>query len=427
MTLDGSETFQFVKRLTAGRARAIVNMIRRGVFIKDDSLETYVSKVLSQLLTSNGLPSGEARVLILDSPEINAYCYGRGIYIVSIGLLGRISNEHELAFTIAHELAHDQIGHVRDRLVREAETSLQKKSKEQVTRILTGAIDVEDILEYKALVYGEMRHTRTNEMEADSMGIVLMQGAGYDTRAARSMLTALEGSLKPKFDIGADLVWPFNAKDYPLQEAWFRERLSIYSREYRDSYLYSLDSLRSHPDIALRKERIEYYRYDAKAARDHQPKAFVDAVTLIAEFETVQSAYEIGAIDRCLYYALQLLNRYPKNSFLVSRIGEILIRLYEARSNNDNTFQLFVPLFTAYYSEELKLVNNMLHNLSTKELGELTFHFLSDPDRFNEEDPNHYYLLWRISDLTYKNDVANEMRGKFREKFGGRIATHEVR
>ena len=426
--LNESEKIQVVKRLNAERTRFIVNMVESGAFIKDDSLETYVNTILQTILKNNNITiTGRPRVLVLDSPEINAYCFGQGIYIVTIGLLGRIDSEDELAFTIAHEVAHDVLGHIKTRLVQEAEVSLARKSREQIRKILSGTISVKDVHEYKALIYGASQHNRVREMEADSMGISLMQEAAYDQDAASAMLTALDESLEPKVDIGLELIWPLNSTEYPLQEGWFEKRLSIYSRVQTDSYLYSVDSVESHPDIALRKTRIADYMRSGITQEDHQSEEFADAVTLLAEFETLQSAYEKKAFDRCLFYALQLLNRYPKNPFLISRIGKVLISLYEAKSDNDNSFRNYVPRFTAYYSDELTLVNNMLHNLSTKELGELTFHFLDDPDRFNNGERSHYYLLWRISDLTYRKALADDIRRSYKERFDSNIAGYELR
>jgi hypothetical protein len=69
----------------------------------------------------------------------------------------------------------------------------------------------------------------------------------------------------------------------------------------------------------------------------------------------------------------------------------------------------------------------MLHNISTKDLGELAFHFLNNPAHFNPEDRNHYYLLWRISDLTYRKELADEIKGKFRERFKSNIAGYYLR
>ena len=427
VALAESENFQTVKRLNAERTKLIINMVEHGAFIKDDSLETYVNKVLDNIFNSNGITAGQARVLILDSPQINAYCFGQGIYVVTIGLLGRISSEDELAFTIAHEVAHDMLGHIKKRLIQEAEVSLAKKSREQIRKIMTGTIEVKDVQEYRTLIYSARKHNRVREMEADSMGMLLIQEAAYAQEAGFAVLTALDESLKPKFDIGPDLIWPLNSTEYPLQEGWFNKRLSIYSRGYTDSYLYTVDSIESHPDIALRKDRIEYYVRNDIAAQYHQPEEFAEAVTLLAEFETLQSAYEKRSFDRCMFYALQLLNRYPQNPFLISRIGKILISLYEAKNNNDNTFLNFVPRYTAYYSDELTLVNNMLHNLTTKELGELTFHFLNDPEHFNPEERSHYYLLWRISDLTYRKNIADDIKRAFRERFNGSIAGYRFR
>ena len=69
----------------------------------------------------------------------------------------------------------------------------------------------------------------------------------------------------------------------------------------------------------------------------------------------------------------------------------------------------------------------MLHNLSTKELGELTFHFLDDPERFNKDERSHYYLLWRVSDLTYRKAVADDIRRWYKERFDSNITGYEVR
>jgi Zn-dependent protease with chaperone function len=425
--LDESDNARIVSKLNDARVQALANMVTKGAFLQDDSLETYVNTTLENIVRANAIAPDYRRVLILDSPQINAFCFGHGIYIVTVGLLGRIHNENELAFTLAHEVAHDLLGHIRKRIVREAEVSMAKKTKEQVRKMLSGTIEPKDIEEYRSLVYGVTRHTRINELQADSMGMSLMQNAGYDGAEGIGMLTVLDESLKPKFDIGADLVWPLHAKEYPLQESWFSKRLSIYSRGYTDSYLYSVDSLETHPDIALRRKMIEQYRRNDVALTEHQPESFVYAVTVMAEFETLQSACEHAAYDRGLFYALQLLDRYPANPFLVTRIGKMLTTLYQAKSNNDNTFTSYVPKYTAYYSEELTLINNMLHNLSAKELGEVAYYFINNPEHFNAGEKSHYFLLWKISNLTYRRDVADSMKDAFRDKFHGAIGGYELK
>jgi predicted Zn-dependent protease len=53
----------------------------------------------------------EVRVGIMDDPHINAASAGGGQFYVTTGLLHR-ANDDQLAGVLAHELAHDDLGHV---------------------------------------------------------------------------------------------------------------------------------------------------------------------------------------------------------------------------------------------------------------------------------------------------------------------------
>src|SRR5688572_11984774 len=50
VALEEAERFNTIKRLNAARSKLIVNMVENGAFIKDDSLETYVNKVLENIM-----------------------------------------------------------------------------------------------------------------------------------------------------------------------------------------------------------------------------------------------------------------------------------------------------------------------------------------------------------------------------------------
>jgi Zn-dependent protease with chaperone function len=96
-----------VKQLNLERENFFIEKILDGYFVKDDSLENFVNGVLHKISESNSLTSNPKRVLILESPHVNALCYGKGIYAVTVGLLARIETENQLAFILSHELAHD--------------------------------------------------------------------------------------------------------------------------------------------------------------------------------------------------------------------------------------------------------------------------------------------------------------------------------
>src|SRR4029450_10732776 len=62
-------------------------------------------------VTDNKRSPSQVRVGIVDDDHINAGSAGEGQYIVTTGLL-RKANDQQLAGVLAHEVAHDDLGHV---------------------------------------------------------------------------------------------------------------------------------------------------------------------------------------------------------------------------------------------------------------------------------------------------------------------------
>jgi hypothetical protein len=197
----------------------------------------------------------------------------------------------------------------------------------------------------------------------------------------------------------------------------------VFSKKYSGNFLYSSDSVESHPTITLRKEALLSYHTNSPEAINYQPLRFVNEVTEIAAFETVETAFRNNEYDLCMYYAMQLYNRYPDNKYLVSIMGKVLLDLYEARGSN--RFEEYVSKYTANYCDELKLINGFLYNLTSTELGEVVFHFLSNSSNFNDREKNHYYLLWKISGYTYRADIKDKVKLAFKEKFGSSITSYK--
>lgn len=57
------------------------------------------------------LSTGQAQVAVVDDPQINAGSAGSGQFVVTSGLLQR-ANDEQLQAVMAHEIAHDDLGHV---------------------------------------------------------------------------------------------------------------------------------------------------------------------------------------------------------------------------------------------------------------------------------------------------------------------------
>src|SRR5688572_14438534 len=118
---------QLVKQVYYQRTNELIKSIRQRIFIGDESLEKTVDDVMKRIIQFNEVQNLPKRILIQKNPVPNAFCYGEGTFVITVGLLGDISNESELAFALAHELAHYELDHVKNRILQQIESDYLKK------------------------------------------------------------------------------------------------------------------------------------------------------------------------------------------------------------------------------------------------------------------------------------------------------------
>jgi hypothetical protein len=416
----GHERNPVVAKLNQDRARQLYYLVKDRYFIQDDSLENFVRIMAKRLAISNGLRWQTARkILVSQDPSVNAFCLAKGILVINIGLLGRISNEHQLAFAMAHEIAHDELDHIKEKILHEADIDMKRQTKEHVKKIITGKVEVEDIESFRKLAYGIGRYRRANEASADSMALIMLARAGYDVTQAISVLDVLENGLSPKYAIGADFFLPFHFEEYPFQEYWLKDRLSLYNRRYADDFMFTYDSLKTHPETVKRKDLLFSLRHgnDMPEENGFRDNAYLDAIIRTAEMQTVEASFQTRHYDLCLFHAMQMLAKYPSNGYLVGRIGKIFIDL------SQHTYSNMIFQYTVEFGEELRLMNSFLYNLQEKEMLEIAFYFLSH--HFNASMQAHYYLLHRVSELTGRDNVKAELEKSYREKFKANMASYK--
>ncbi len=124
---------------------------------------------------------------IIKSDSINAFAMPGGYVILSAGLLKTLDNEDEMAFVVAHEIAHVARRHYyqvvqRQRLAEQAAKGLQAVTQDSDTAKLAQA---------SGQIYARGLD-KTAEFEADRLGVEFMTRAGYDPAAAISVLEKLQ-------------------------------------------------------------------------------------------------------------------------------------------------------------------------------------------------------------------------------------------
>lgn len=131
----------------------------------------------------NKRPLSEIKVGLVDDDRVNAGSAGEGQYLVTTGLL-RKANDQQLAGVLAHEVAHDNLGHV-------------AKQQRLQTGLAIGMVILDQIVPGSGQitpVAGTLiarAYSRREEYQADAHGAEVLKRAGYSPKVMEQTLTWL--------------------------------------------------------------------------------------------------------------------------------------------------------------------------------------------------------------------------------------------
>ena len=105
--LGESSTSMFSAEFEHELGRAWLRVFRSQVRTIDDPLlHDYLEHLVYKLVSESKLEDRRVEVVIIDSPEINAFAVPGGIIGINNGLLLYAQTEDELATVLSHEIAH---------------------------------------------------------------------------------------------------------------------------------------------------------------------------------------------------------------------------------------------------------------------------------------------------------------------------------
>jgi predicted Zn-dependent protease len=145
----------------------------------------YVRRIGEKVAAAADL-EGQCTFTLVNTDVVNAFAVP-GCYIyVTRGMMAIVNSEGELAAVLGHELGHIVGAHSRRQQRRSIWRSLGVLAvglvtgSEELTRLAAGAAE-----------FFTLRYSRTQEYEADDLGVRYLAASGYDPHAAADMLDAL--------------------------------------------------------------------------------------------------------------------------------------------------------------------------------------------------------------------------------------------
>ena len=161
----------------------------------DPSIQADVAGVGKQIVAQSiaGRTEYQFSFHVLKDPEtVNAFALPGGPVFITRGLLQRLENEAQLAGILGHE-----IGHV---VARHSAAQIAKSRLAQGLVVAVGAAGSDDgsggqrAAQVAAVVAQmvQLKYGRSDEIQADTLGVRLMSEAGYDPRSLIDVMRILE-------------------------------------------------------------------------------------------------------------------------------------------------------------------------------------------------------------------------------------------
>ena len=201
----------------------------------------YVNRVGQNIAVQSGLSRSPSdfTVTLLNSPVNNAFAIPGGYVYVTRQLMALMNDEAELAGVLGHEVGHVAAQHSKKR----QSAATRNQILGVLGAVLGGAIGdnggllggLGGLLQNNSLRVAQLAtlgFSRSQELQADQLGVQYLKSAGYDTMALSTMLTSLanQTTLDARLSGGDARSLPEWASTHPDPASRVRNAQSLASR-----------------------------------------------------------------------------------------------------------------------------------------------------------------------------------------------------
>lgn len=319
-----SDTVSIDKEMLIGDV--IMRQMRaQAPLVNDPLLTEYLQDLGNRLVIQADNAKFPFTFFLINNSDINAFAFYGGHIGVHTGLIYNADNESEVASVLAHEVAHVTQRHLARRI-----QSAQRASPLQIASMIGGILlgvaagDAQAGLaaisaSQAAAAQQQLNYTRSNEQEADRIGITMLARAGFDPNAAATFFGKLAAQMRVVSRPPARLL------SHPLPES------RIADARIRAN---NLPQVRLPPSLSfhLAKARIQArYIYDTESALQYYSNA-------VKERQLVPEASQYGLAlallrneDAMEAKAIieQLMANDPSNLFFLDTATDIYLALSE--------------------------------------------------------------------------------------------------
>ncbi len=234
-SLGGGEVTD--EQINAEAAKAYAEVKAKSKISRNHEWTQMVNRVAQRIAQASG-ENFQWEVVLIESPELNAWCMPGGKMAVYTGIMPVLKTEAALAAVMGHEVAHATRRHGKKAYARAIEQNItgaliggatiiggellcKTENCKKITALSGAAAGI-------ALTFFNLKYSRDDESEADTFGQVYMAKAGYEPSESiklwERMGAASGGKAPPEFMS----THPSGERRQSQLRAWLPEANAIY-------------------------------------------------------------------------------------------------------------------------------------------------------------------------------------------------------
>ena len=289
--------------------------------IRDTELEQFTNDIVSILLKSNNLESGDLKIYFIKSDQVNAFVTGGQNIFINTELILTANDYREYAAVLAHELAHILGGHIFNTSIEIS--NLSNKALPiyllGIIGMIAGATDagIAGVMVGQASVTDNFSYySRTQEASADQAAVKLLCDNGINAKYLMEFLKKIEG-VNESFNL--------DENNYKSTHPLIQNRIGWIN-----------SSLENYTDCDYNTDKIYQNKFELLKAKLHgfthshyETEAVYSSTKDVDLYATAVSNYFQGNHSKSIENMKMLINKNPSNPFYNELLGEIYF------ANND--------------------------------------------------------------------------------------------
>ena len=356
----------------------LVSMLKQGRILDGTEVNQYLDNIVEKLLINHPQLLQEIHVYILQSPIVNAYSLPDGTILVTMGMLAQVTNEAELAFVLAHEIAHYSEHHSKD-------DGKQKQKGDVLSRYMRNR-----------------EYSREQEFAADRVGLLTYyKDSPYSYDILDGLFDVLLYSDLPFDEI------PFQRSEVETDFYHFPDNYFLKTVSNIPDRSNMIDTLLTHPNVEKRRTLANgLVRNLPNDGRKEfvQPQEQFTRLRNVARFACIERFLINHDYDKAIYNIHVMEQSFPDNAYL----RRALATAYYGAAKHKGTGQ--TSIFLEPYRDvegEQQQVNYFLSKMNRNEYAVLA---LRKVWAALQDAPQDEYLQNVAKDLINDIFVKNKMK-----------------